>query len=133
MAKNASNITQAFISARSWQGKVAIETKALEHADKAIAALLDIVEDSTQPAKDRITASVHILDRAYGQVISRSVQASMIDSNSALSGHLGLPDLTSTSTRDLLLMASNRISQSIQDVTTESVQTTPGQDFEKGE
>ena len=132
MAKNASNVTQAFISARSWQGKVAIETKALEHADKAIGALLEIIEDGSQPAKDRILASVHILDRAYGQVVSRSVQANMM-SNDGLSGVLGLPDLTSTSTRDLLLMASNRISQSIQDVTPESVDTTPGSDFEKVE
>ena len=116
---------------RSWTGRLAIEDVALRHAESAIATICAIMDDTDVHPQHRLSAANTLLDRAFGKVDQRLAIASL----SVNSGDYEAADqlaLRSMSTRDLLLMAANRYSQSNQSVT-EPVQTTPGLDFEKGE
>ncbi len=50
--------------------KLTIAENAREHAGKALAALVAIAEDGEQPAAARVSAAVHILDRAFGKPVA---------------------------------------------------------------
>lgn|SRR3990167_1418960 len=116
------------VNVRSWSGRVAIEAVAQRHSNKAIQALVDILQDEDQPAVARIKAAETILAYGYGRPVDRLAVAQ-------INGDSG-QDITRLSTRDLIAYAyrlKEPIDTSYQiadDSQSNQPLTTPGIDFE---
>lgn len=61
--------------------KISIESVCQEKAEKALAALMSVIEDGSAPHKDRVNAANSLLDRAFGKAVDR-VQVAQIKDGS---------------------------------------------------
>ena len=75
--KHSGHFSKGFDPRRNLKGqyllreRTTVEDKFRQHSQKALDALLSVLEDSESPAKDVVNAANSLLDRAYGKAVDR--------------------------------------------------------------
>ena len=75
--KHSGHFSKGFDPRRNLKGqyllreRATVEDKFRQHSQKALDALLSVLEDSESPAKDVVNAANSLLDRAYGKAVDR--------------------------------------------------------------
>ena len=96
--KHSGHFSKGFDPRRNLKGqyllreRTTVEDKFRQHSQKALDALLSVLEDSESPAKDVVNAANSLLDRAYGKAVDR-VQVATLGSDTGNTASLTRDEL----------------------------------------
>ena len=96
--KHSGHFSKGFDPRRNLKGqyllreRATVEDKFRQHSQKALDALLSVLEDSESPAKDVVNAANSLLDRAYGKAVDR-VQVATLGSDTGNTASLTRDEL----------------------------------------
>jgi hypothetical protein len=96
--KHSGHFSKGFDPRRNLKGqyllreRATVEDKFRQHSQRALDALLSVLEDSESPAKDVVNAANSLLDRAYGKAVDR-VQVATLGSDTGNTASLTRDEL----------------------------------------